>query len=330
MIFSELNRDADLLMEKIGARALDADQKFREYLQNVKDIGGFSGSTKWDAGWRDRIYSLGKLFSEPNNLNPGSYLAMLNELNTDGKNEPLSFIYSEIIWNFYINKQGFVEDEFKRMTVAFPGNPEFFHSYGHYLLEQENFVQAFKNYKQAINLENNNVFVTALFNAWAGHFSRLIQKNKIEEAKKLLSEIEEFFGRKEMESYFIFKNITYSMSDRLKDMVVIDQRIKNIGPLIDKKVEKIEGGLVAIVTFVTALVAYLIIGANVVIHAGNIKDSFFLLYGLGIVILIFSISLSYLFRLSRDQESFWFFLKDKRFLAIIFLMSVLLISYHAL
>ena len=133
-----------------------------------------------------------------------------------------------------------------------------------------------------------------------------------------------------MTRYLAFKNIAFSMSDRLEDMVTVGEKVKDMSLLIDRRVEKVEANIIAVVTFVTALIAYLIIGANVVINAHNIKDSFFLLYGLGIVILIFSISLSCLFSFKNDQQPFWSFLKDRKFWAIISLIAILLFSYHTL
>lgn len=315
------------LVEKVKDSNPTAPTDFRAYLETLKDVPPFTAETRWDRKWRDSVYKFGQLFSDSKS-DPTPYFNILKELHWED-NEVLGFFHSELVWNFWNQDSAFIKDEFSHLVKKFPGNPEFHHDYGHYLLAKGDYEQAILSYRRAIRLESAQVFVGALFLAWSKYFAALVEKNKLEKAGVVASEMKIFFNQVGFESYWPLKNNILAMEERVLDHKLISSRIEGLNDLIDRRVEGLRSHLINIVALFTSVIGYILIGANLVLSTREIKESFLMMFGLGLVMIIFVLSVNYLFK-GQGKEGFWGFLHHRQFWAILILTAILLLTYFLL
>ena len=326
---TQLITDLEVLIKKITEKSSDAVTAFILYLNAVSLLPTYSAESRWDKNWRSKVYNFGTLFADPLNVDPSKYFIALDKSGWEN-NEALAFIHSEMIWNFWSGNLPLIKDEFSELIKKFPANPEFYHTYGHYLVNKKDYENAIINYKKAAQIEVADPFVNSLFQSSNEYFSLLIQNGKLDKADAHLTDIQKFFKRDDLKDNWVFNNILVAMRERLGDHKLISQRINGLNELIDKRVEGLRGHLINVVALFTSIIGYILIGTNMVISQHSIKESFLMMYGLGIVLVIFVIAVNYQFKSHSKGEKFWQFYEHRQFWAIISLIIILLFSYWSL
>lgn len=330
MNYANLVSTLNIIINKVKLKELTAVSDFDSYLDEVFKIVTFSSANVWDINWRLKVWEFGVLFSDQNKADASQFIEKLRVKKYE-ENEALSFIYSEIIWNFFGQNESFTKETFRTSIKKFLGNPEFYHSYGHYLINKKEYHQAILNYRKAIDLESSNDnYINSLFACWSAYFSDLILKGRLDEAEKIKEEILLFFSDSKFSKFWVFKNIAVGMEDRVVDHSIIKEKINQINDLINKRIDGVRSQLVNVVSLITAVIGYLLIGTNIVLSTKPIKESFLMMFGLGIVIIIFVVVINYQFKPMDRGEGFWKFLKHRQFWAIVMLILILLATYKFL
>lgn len=330
MDYDNLIEKLNSIINKVKSKDSTAVNDFDSYLDEVLKIEAFSSSNIWDINWRLKVWEFGVLFSDQNKADASQFIEKLRVKKYED-NEGLSFIYSEMIWNFFGQNESFTKETFRTFLKKFLGNPEFYHSYGHYLINKKEYHQAILNYRKATDLEpGNDNYVNSLFACWSAYFSDLILKSKLDEAETIRREMLLFFSDPKFSRFWVFKNIAVGMKDRVVDHSIIREKIDQINELINKRIDGVRSQLVNVVSLITAVIGYLLIGTNIVLSTKPIRESFLMMFGLGIVIIIFVIVINYQFKPVDRGETFWKFLKHRQFWAIVVLILILLITYKCL
>ena len=325
MDYSKILSTLDELLIFIDENNPSKIELFSKYLEEIKDIPAFSWSNVWDEIWRSKTYDLWEKFSMIKGHDASEFLDTLNKLWWEN-NEPLSFTYSEILWNYFISDSEFIEDTLKNFIKNFPWNPEFYHTYWHYLSNKGNSNKAIINYQKAIFLDKKNrKFINRLFNEWHTCISNLIKEDKYIEAKKVLEEFSNYFSQEFCYSD-TYNNMIYSLKERIEDHIMIQEKILWINAIIEEKVSWIRSNLINLVSVFTAIIWYLLTWITFSLQKNNINDSFLLLTWTWLVVILFVIIVSYQFK-PLKEEKLLAFLKHKEFWIIIAILVTLLIMY---
>ncbi len=298
--------------------------EFREYIESIKDIGSFN-KTKWSQQWRVQTYDLGQIFKK---LDASDFLLITKEIKGDEDVESIDFTYSEIIWAFFDQENEYVGKELKSFAKKYPGNLEFHHSYSQYLLKNQTFKEALYESKFALNLEKDNAeFLKTFFNTAKIYFDHLVEKAKDEEARAVLDDVRLILTQKEFENAIIYKNALTGLYDRLKDHIVINRRIE----FFEKEVQRIanieQKRFIEILGIFSAIMAFILTNISIATAHFTFSETLRLMIAMAIVLLIFAISISYLFsiRYRYNKSNFFRFLAYRKFWAIVVLIGCLIL-----
>ena len=119
----------------------DASIDFESYLKTLLEQDcEYKGAT-WDRAWTNDVYTFGSLFKEHD---AGAYLIILKKIfnEENPENEKIAFIYSEIAWNYIGDNNEYIRAILREFTKKYPYNPEFHHTYGHYLMNNKTYDRA--------------------------------------------------------------------------------------------------------------------------------------------------------------------------------------------
>ena len=162
-------------------KSVDALVKFSQYLNDLK-IGRYTSDT-WKLPWRKAIYQFGSLFL---NKDAGQFIHTIEAyLAKEVENkEEVEFIYSEILWNYFDAGTDYIGHIIKSLKNKYSTNPEFHHTYSHYLEKNGNFDIAIEEAFLAYKIDQNNPeFKSNYFNKCKHYFDALLLKKDTERAK---------------------------------------------------------------------------------------------------------------------------------------------------
>jgi tetratricopeptide (TPR) repeat protein len=306
----------------------DAIVDFEVYLESIKDIGSFS-STTWPINFRKEIYEFGKVFTD---VQVGPFLEKIEEFKSKNvdNSEIYDFIYSEIIWNFFEQNNSYIKKEFNSLIKKYPTNPEFHHSYSHFLEQNNNFEQALFEVKTAIKIEpGNNIFTNTYIYKIKSYFDHLILKGKIGDAEKLLEIQEKEATKIKVLNKFNEWNIFSSLKDRLKDHKSMQERVRFFEKEIENRIQIEQRKVIEILGIFSAILGFILTSISLAIKSLSLQEMLILMLGMSLVLLLFSISISYLFGKNYRYAGFFYFLKHPKFYAgvLIFLSLVGLIFF---
>lgn len=303
--------------------------KLADYLIELRNIGGYEKNI-WRVNWRLRLYEFGKLFTDD-----ASWIFPLieEEIRIRGSYEALDFLHSEIMWNFFDNKNDCVKDEIKSFIKKYKSNPEFHHSYSHILEYNKNYELAVSESKHALSQEKDNyIFLYTYTDKVKKYFDHLINNGKLDEATNLL-EIEEKYYQlisPNQKDFIVKLNNTAAFSmlrDRLKDHITISKRVEYFSQEIDKKINFEQKKLIEVLGLFSAILGFILTNISIGISNLHLRDMMTLMISMAVTLIIFAITISYLFGRGNRSIKFWEFLKDRKFWAVILLCLILLLIF---
>ena len=292
---------------------------FKNYLDTLY-IGRYS-VLEWNQGWRRKVYEFGELFKTKD---AGSLINTINEyLKTKSleESEAAQFIYSEIIWNYFPKEESYAADILKGLIKKYPPNPEFHHSYSHFLEDKGNYALSIVESFFAFKIEpENDVFYGTCFNKCKKYFNVLLLKGKTSEAEDIISKMQDITkDRKDP----LFNNIIVSLKDRLADHKIINKRIEGIAEIAQRAVEKERGRIIEIMGFFVAILGFVFININLATSSFKFNEILLLMLGMGLMLSFFATLISILFRTNKNIGNFY---KDSRFWVLI-IFIILFITF---
>lgn len=300
-------------------------EDFKAYLVTLKDLGPFS-LTSWPMNFRQEVYRFGETFAK---RDAGEFLREITsaeELYTDGI-EIYGFFKSEIVWNFFEQNNEYNRKLLREFTRRFPENPEFHHSYSHFLAKNGSSEQALFEVLTSLKIDPGNF---AFINTYAGrlknHFEQLLSSGKIEAAESFLHEqnnkIHESDSLRSLDlSWF------RSLRDRLKDYKMMKNRIDFFEKEIESKINREQKRLIEVLGIFAAIISFILTSINIGISGLNIRDMLMLMIGMALILMIFSVSISYLFGARRGDDRFFSFMREKKFYSVLLLVIFLFLLF---
>lgn len=290
---------------------------FKDYLPKVKDLGRFSPQ-EWKGTWREEVYLFGEYFKT---IDPIDFLMVIKDTRnglTKDQEEVLDFFKSEI----KVNNQPF-EDckmEINEIIQKYPYNPEFRHNLGHFFNAQGKLLEAIEQYEFALKRDNDcQIFLKNLFNCQYQYIEEYIDK---EEYSKGLTYCDQILNKGTYNSSYVFKNLLVSLKERLKDYLTFESKIKNaeeaFKTTVRNETEKERKRLIEILGFFSAIIAFIFSTVSI---AQNFKfeEALIFIVCLGLILLIFMISINILFSSERLKYS------HPKLLILVLLMSSLIL-----
>ncbi|MEI6488748.1 MAG: hypothetical protein WCP52_07290 [Bacteroidota bacterium] len=276
-------------------------EKFKQHISEVSNIGRFS-IQNWDIKWRDEVYTFGTKFEKK--IDPVDFLKLLSaDLNNKNKDkkEVLDFYYSEIEGN------SLPEDAFTKRIEAliekYPFNPEFRHSYGHFLKDKHKYEEAIKQYSFALEKDKkNDLFMENLFGCYHLYFDDLLSKSEYTNG---ITTIDKLFQDEVFKDEIIFHNILISTKQRFKDYITIDNKIekaeKDIKEIVKSETLKGQNKLIEVLGFFTAIIAFIFSTVSTA-KAFAFNEAIIFNISLGITLIIFALSISILFSIKEVKR----------------------------
>lgn len=299
---------------------------FKSHIERIEneDVNIFEND-KSARDYRLKIYELGKMFS---NKNPERFFEVLKSVRSEKNKEVIDFIYSEIIWNFFEQNNEYVVNELKNYIKDYPTNPEFHHTYSHILEKNKNFDKALFEAKNALKIEPvNNQFFSSYIEKVMSYFDFLLEKGKVENAEKFLNDEILVINHYSKICYLQNEtnNILARIKDRLKDHKSIENKIIFFEKEIENSIKISEKRIIEIVGLFSAIVAFILANIQIALKNLSVKEMLILMFGMSLVLIIFSITISYLFGKIERRRSFFHFLKKPKFYSLIFCLLILII-----
>lgn len=265
--------------------------KFRTYIQNIKEIGDFS-SANWAYNWRQKVYEFGSLFAIKD---AEKFFRIMNEETKSYNNkekESIKFIESEIIWNFFPQGSEYIAKDFEELVSKYPHNPEFHNSYSHYLEQKGNLPKAISEARTALRMEENNVsFIENCFNKEKTWIDILLAERKFQEGRiawQNMSSCKQFMDGG------VFQNILVSIGDRIKDHEIIQKKIDDIPDIVKQNSESDRVRLIEVLGVFSAIIAFILVNTAIGRNF-SVNEALLLMLCMGIILIIFVISISYIF-----------------------------------
>lgn len=307
------------IISKINAGE-DSTHDFGVYLESVNKVPYSKDS--WPVAWRKKVYEFGSLFSR---TDAAPYLRILNNVKEKSlEKEVFDFIYSEVIWNFFEQNNDYIKDEFRDLLKKYPTNPEFHHSYAHYLENNKNYEQAIFESKTAYRIDSTNQeFVISYFGKTKAFFDFLLSKNRLDDASVILGDAEKFsdtlFGVDQWE----MSHRVSSMRDRLHDYRALERKVDFFEKDIQNTIKIEQRRLIEILGIFSAIIAFIL--TNITISVGNLtpRQALFLMIGMAVVLMIFVFSISFLFGPKYRHANWWWFITRPKLWVIIVLFVLL-------
>lgn len=314
------------VVKLIRENRLDGDdgayKKFEVAIDEIRNSLGSYSPGKWRVGWRRCVYVLGELFMEKD---AGYFINIAkNKIDDDyQKNEVVEFIRSELMWNFFSQNSDYAIEYMEDLTRKYPGNPEFHHTFSHYLNIKGDHEKAVNECRMALKIEpTNNEFLRTCFNREKHYFDSQLLEEKIVEAEKQLISMETFQLYRHNP---LFNNAIGAIRDRLNDHMIINKKILKIDSIINEKTEEERRKLIEVLGFFVAILGFIFTNINIALKGLQFTEMLWFMVGMAIIFLIFGISMSYIFR--RDKEIFY---KEGKFWILIFLFMLMLLGIFLL
>ena len=273
------------------------------------------------------MYDFGKLFTDD-----ASWVLLLieQEMDSRGEYEALNFIHSEIIWNYFDNKNDYVKDQIKELIKKYPTNPEFHHAYSHILECNGSFEIAVSEAKHCLSQEKGNyIFLYTYVEKVKKYFDNLLNKENLEDATRLLEKEEEYYKTiTPFQKDFVVRinndTMFSSLKDRLKDHVTIASRIKHFSQEMERKINIEQKRLIEVLGLFSAILGFILTNIAIGISNLNLKDMMVLMISMATTLVIFAIAISYLFGRGDRSMKFWVFLEHRKFWALVILFAILI------
>lgn len=308
--------DTKKLIEKIQS-GKNAESEFKKFLG---DISGTSYSSKnWPVSWRRGVYELGALFAE---RDASPYLRVLKSVTST---EATDFVYSEIIWNFFEQENNYIKDVFKEFLQKYPGNPEFHHSYSHFLENNANYEQAIFEAKAACKIDqNNNIFFQSYLLKNKVFFDYLVLKNKLDKAQLILDEAQDFIlkSQKGISRWESINKISL-MRDRLHDYRAFQDKVDYFENRIQRKIRLEQVRIIEILGIFSAIITFILTNVTIALSSLTVVEVVYVMFGMALILMVFVNTISLLFgKKERNRKWVWYITRPK-FLSIVLLMLIL-------
>jgi tetratricopeptide (TPR) repeat protein len=324
------------ISDSIG-QGRDETTAFDVYLKDICAISPQSFNlVLWSENWRRTVIEFGQLFEKKD---AGPYLIKLQTYvqNPDSVCEIAAFIHSEIIWNYFERSGEYNKDIIKEYINKFPHNPEFHNTYGQFLLANNTYDKAVFEHQRSLNIDNKSFhLIQCYFSAIKQGFEFYIERSKYDEAQKIIDDNIKFIRLKGINTIPLtgqeVMNRIFAMNDRIRDHKTIQQQIEYYKKEISNVVSIEQRRLIEVLGIFSAIIAFILANISIGLSSLNVREMLTLMTGMAIILLIFVISISYLFAPKLRYPPKLYFLKQPKFWTICILsilLAVLLIyQYH--
>lgn len=281
--------------------------KFDLYVKEIVNIGKYD-SINWPQNWRVMVWKLGEQFKS---LNPEKFLKVLNEnLQNHNNKEVLEFLKLEIIFNYFPSSE--IEKNIISLVKLYPLNPEFRHNLGHVFKNEGKLLEAIAEYKFALKIEFNNKYLRSRFVTENEYLNILISESDYKKGQDYVNLIfqEDIYSKD-----VIYYNAFVGFNCRFQDHILLDEKIRKLEDEFKKKMnEELDAErkrIIEVVGFFSGIVAFILSTVSIGENFSFIEAICFII-GLGLVLILFAISMSILFNTSRKK-----YYQDKKFWILI-------------
>ncbi len=322
-------------MKEINEKILkgeDASVLFSEYLTSLASKDCNYANEPWTKTWVKEVYDFGSLFTE---YDAGKYLITLKTIfdEENPENEKFAFIYSEIAWNYFGNNSEHIRDILRDFTKKYPYNPEFHHTYGHFLMEKSTYDRAFDEYEWALTIDATSrdvTFLSSYLGALKDITDHYLSHGDIDKASNFLKRAKDFLAKKGYlkgipHISFETNNALSMLTDRVRDHEIFKKQVGFFEAEVERKISIAQKKLIEVLGIFSAVVAFILTNVSIMTSNLSLRESLILMLGMANVLLIFSISISYLFGRRYRWADEVYFLKQNKFWAIIALITMLIV-----
>lgn len=293
-------------------------------LQQFKNIGRYN-ATDWPEPLTQAVYDLAKLVCDKS-LSSEFLYAITSEINssTPVQLESLLFIESEIkiySWGLTDNR---LEPYIRNLSEKFVNNAEFLHDLGHIEGFKKNYLTAKNYYRQAFQLNPySQNFWKSCYSSDIRYIETLIESEQFDQADIYTNDI---IKSKVYENDVNISNWFIAILSRIKDHRLIRTTLDEKGTEIENSAIKIieteRIKAIELIGIFTAIIAFILTTVSF-IKDFTIDEVFTIEIVLGIILILFAISISIIFRPSKNGV-----FKDIRFYSfLIFIVSLIYIYY---
>ncbi|MBP6857616.1 MAG: hypothetical protein KBC11_00245 [Candidatus Pacebacteria bacterium] len=321
-------------LKRIKDAILSDNDELIAFKKYVKDISAISpamfSNQNWPKTWRQEVYSFGEVF-EKKDAGPYIYEARFyTEQST--MNEIVSFIYSEIIWNYFERAGEYNREILKKLIDSFPHNPEFHHTYGHFLNENKNREKALFEYQRAINIDPVNItFISSYYACLKDFFEDLINKHSLDQAEQLLDKTFSYLKEKKIldipRTGRDIQARLASLKDRITDHKAIDKQVIYFQKEIENTIRVEQRRLIETLGIFSAILAFIITNVSIGLSNLGVKEMMFLMFGMALVLLIFAVAISYLFGPKLRHKPKFYHFKRLKFWVLLAIVVALFLLY---
>lgn len=319
MDIDQLNR----ITEKIKSKQ-NASEDFREYILNIPPEGKSYTKDGWPVNWRNSVYEFGKTFKT---ADAGEYLEVIKMISHDNDTEVLDFFYSEILWNYFEQDNDYVKDCLRGLIEKYPTNPEFHHTYSQFLEKNKSYDRAIFEVAIANKIEpDNKIFIRTYVSKFKTYFDINLSKGKLEKAAVVLSDAKKFIGNLNnagVTGWEMYNQVSL-MEDRLRDHTAFEKKVAFFEKGIETKMRIEQKKIIEILGVFSAIIAFILTNITIVVSSLNVSQALYFMIGMAIVLLIFVISISFLFGPKYRYAKAGWFLGSPKFLSLVVLFSLLI------
>lgn len=277
---------------------------FTTYINSIQQIGPFT-TTDWPITWRKAIWDLGK---EIRKSSPLVFFNAINPIRQAVDSEALHFIHSEMIHDYLPNDEILIQ--LQDLVVKYPHNPEFRHSLGHYYRRVNNYLEAIAQYKFAIGIELLEEYTSSKFAVDQDYLRSLLSDNKYNEGMQYIEAT-----IKEGKYGTIANNSLIDYYTRFEDHVAFNNKMDHLQTqyknAMQDELAAERRRVIEVLGFFSAIVAFILSTVSIA-KSFSFKEAISFLIALGLVLILFLVSLIVLFDKSAKPV-----LKDIKFWVLI-------------
>lgn len=316
---NHLNDIIDLIKNNKIKGENEALEKFSVYIETIQEIGSFSVDD-WRQDWRKKIWKFGEEFKI---RNPSEFLNLIDEkLNSPltTNKEVLEFIRSEIIVNYLPDDE--CKKQLEILIKNYPLNPEFRNTLGHYFSRENQLKLSIEQYSLAFKIDpKNTTFLENRFSKDQDYLSDFIKKGLYNEGKKYVNSIVE--DKDYINAGNNIRNTLVDFSRRFSDHIHFEEKLvaleKDFKEKMKSELDVERKRIVEILGFFSAIVAFILSTVSIAKNFNFIEAIYFII-ALGLVLVLFNISLSLLFSQAKKE-----IFKDKKFWILILSLALILL-----
>lgn len=327
--FGKLEKLLTEMTQKVVKGEIEGDNSasslFSTYIDTLLNTGLFSVKD-WPLDWQKKHLFFFSVFGESQEAIHVFLKQIKRKMREVSKHEPkevLHYLYLGFLFYARMDRGVSVLEYSKTLLRQYPKHPDFFRYHALSLSREGLHKSAVEEMKLAMQYaEKNEIYVTDLLAVETKYLEELIGNRHFNEAEYFLNRQEEyyqaFFGGAE---WALIHRQLILFKSRLSDHRSVGRVLEKIGETITEKTEGERRRLVEVLGVFSAILAFIFMNIQIATKF-TFYEAFWLMLTMGDLLLIFAITLSYVFNRSKKAHffyhtRFWILLVLFTFLALV-------------